>query len=126
VTLTVRCGQLRQGTSHFPQSLRIDEVEGTAIQVTCSLLAENGLATCSNTTLNKVHEFFDHTGLALKRLLLTLRRHLRHGQEHLQCSIAHSQEQMVTNRRPNFTVILKIFEGVLITYARSVFAVHYR
>ncbi len=64
VTLTVRCGQLRQGTSHFPQSLGTDEVEGSrmSIQVTCPLLAGNGPAPCSNTTIKKLHEFFDHAG----------------------------------------------------------------
>ncbi len=64
VTLMVRCGQLRQGASHFPQSLATDEVESSrmSIRVTCPLLAGNGPASCSNTTIKNLHEFFDHAG----------------------------------------------------------------
>ena len=64
VTLTVRCGKLRQGTSHFPQSLGTNEVESSrmSIQVICPSLAGNGPAPCSNTTIKKLHEFFDHAG----------------------------------------------------------------
>ncbi len=32
-TLTVRCGQLRQGTSNFPQSLGTDEVESSRMSI---------------------------------------------------------------------------------------------
>jgi hypothetical protein len=55
---------VRQGTSHFPQSLGTDEVEGSrmSIQVACPVLAGNHPPPCSNTTIKKPHGFFDHAG----------------------------------------------------------------
>ncbi len=47
-----------------------------SIQVICPLLAGNGPAPCSNTTIKKLHEFFDHGGfeaLTLERVTTALR-----------------------------------------------------
>ena len=62
VTLTVRRGQQRQGTSPLPQSLGAEELKSSrrSTQVTCPLLAGSGPAPGSNTTIKKLHEFFDH------------------------------------------------------------------
>ena len=57
--------QQRQGASHLANCLGTEEFESSlrSIRVTRPFLAGNGSAPCSNTTINKSHEFFDQTGI---------------------------------------------------------------